>query len=263
MKLHLLLWSMLALAAPAAWASPGEDREAEGPIRSVTYDPNEVVTIEGQIGTALHVVVEAGEKYVTHAFGDGKAWDFAVHGNHLFLKPVVADAESNLALVTDRRSYHLLLRLQKGARPPALEVVFRYPEKGRRAREAARRREVEGQFATPSKAANTQYSMSGDMDLAPVNAWDDRTFTYFRFAGNRDIPAIYMLGTDGEESLVNRHSSGRANDVVVVHRVAARWMLRLGSRALAIVNDAFDVNGRPNVTGTASPDVTRVLWSKP
>jgi type IV secretion system protein VirB9 len=261
MKRHLLLGLVIALAAPAAWASARED---EGPIRTVTYDPDEVVTIEGEVGVALHLVLEAGERYVTHAFGDGKAWDFAVHGNHYFVKPVVADAASNLALVTDRRSYHLLLKLQKGGRPPALEVVFRYREKGRQAhREATRRREVEGALSAPSKASNTQYSMSGDLDIAPVNAWDDRTFTYFRFAANRDIPAIYMVDADGEESIVNRHSSGRANDVVVVHRVAARWTLRLGSRALAVFNDAFDASGRKNVTGTSSPDVTRVLWSKP
>jgi type IV secretion system protein VirB9 len=47
---------------------------------------------------------------------------------------------------------------------------------------------------------------------------------------------------------------------VVVHKVAARWVLRLGSRALAIWNDAYDPEGRRNGSRTASPDVNRVLW---
>ena len=102
--------------------------------------------------------------------------------------------------------------------------------------------------------------MSGDLDLAPVNAWDDREFTYFKFPGQRDIPAIYMVDPDGNESIVNRHTTGPANEIVVVHKVSARWVLRLGKRALAVRNDAHDPGGRRNVSRTASPDVDRVLW---
>ena len=102
--------------------------------------------------------------------------------------------------------------------------------------------------------------MSGDLDLAPVNAWDDREFTYFKFPGERDIPAIYLVDPDGSESLVTRHSTGPSNEIVVVHKVAAHWVLRLGSRALAIWNDAYDPEGRRNVSRTTSPDVHRVLW---
>ncbi len=107
---------------------------------------------------------------------------------------------------------------------------------------------------------NLDYAMSGDLDLAPTNAWDDREFTYFKFPGQRDLPAIYMVDPDGNESIVNRHSSGPSNEIVVAHKVAAHWVLRLGSRALAIWNDAYDQDGRRNVSRTASPDVNRVLW---
>jgi type IV secretion system protein VirB9 len=102
--------------------------------------------------------------------------------------------------------------------------------------------------------------MSGDLDIAPVNAWDDGEFTYFKFPGNRDIPAVYMVDVEGTEFIVNRHSMGSANEIVVAQKVAARWVLRLGTRALAVWNDAYDAEGRRNVSRTASPDVTRVLW---
>jgi len=248
-------------------ASADAQGAAEGPrtdgrIRYVTYDPDEVVTVEAVVGVVTHIVLEPGESYVTHAFGDGKAWDFAVKANHVFLKPVAENADSNLTIVTDRRSYHLVLALaQASDAKVTLELVFDYPDtKARKAREEARRREVAEGFSRKSSPANLDYSMSGDFDIAPVNAWDDREFTYFRFPGNRDIPAIYMVDEDGKESIVNRHSTGPASEVVVMHKVAQRWVLRLGSRALAVWNDAYDPAGRKNDTRTVSPDVSRVLW---
>ncbi|BDG08630.1 TrbG/VirB9 family P-type conjugative transfer protein [Anaeromyxobacter paludicola] len=251
--------SMICVAAILAiGAGPAADRR----IRYVTYAPDEVVQIDAVAGVVTHVALEPGESYVTHAFGDGKAWDFAVKGNHCFLKAVATNADSNLTVVTDRRSYHFGLRLLAApAAAPTFEVVFRYPDTAaRKRRESLRQSAVEEGFARNGEKPNLAYSMSGDLDLAPVNTWDDREFTYFKFPGQRDLPAIYLVDESGAESIVNRHSTGSAVDVVVVHKVAARWVLRLGSRALAVWNDAYDPDGRRNASRTASPDVNRVLW---
>jgi len=252
--LSLLVLFAVAAAAPEG----GPDRR----IRYVSYDPDLVVPIDAAVGVVTHILLEPGESYVTHAFGDGKAWDFAAKAHHCFLKAVATNADSNLTLVTDRRSYHFSLRLLSDpGTTPTFEVVFRYPDtEARRRRDEARRRGVEEGFARKGEKPNLDYTMSGDLDIAPVNAWDDREFTYFKFPGQRDIPAIYMVGADGSESIVNRHSTGPSNQIVVVHRVAARWVLRLGSRALAIWNDAYDPEGRRNTSRTSSPDVNRVLW---
>ena len=249
--------------ASRAWALGGMETSRPDPrIRYVTYDPDEVVAVQAEVGVVTDIVVEPGEIYVTHAFGDGKAWDFAVKGNHYFLKAVAINADSNLTIVTDRRSYHFALKLETTGTPVGtFEVRFRYPRgDARKARAEVRRRELEEGFARKGRQANLEYTMSGDLDLAPENAWDDSQFTYFKFPGNRDIPAIYVVDPDGMEAIVNRHSTGAANETVVMHKVAAHWVLRLGSRALAVWNDAYDPNGRRNTTRTASPDVTRVLW---
>jgi len=249
------------LIVSVAWAAAAEGGP-DSRIRYVSYDPDVVVSIDAVVGIVTHIVLEPGESYVTHAFGDGKAWDFAAKANHCFLKAVATNADSNLTIVTDRRSYHFSLKLQSApGAAPTFEIAFRYPDTEARKRRAdVRRRAVEEGVTRNGEKPNLDYSMSGDLDLAPVNAWDDREFTYFKFPGQRDIPAIYMVDPDGNESIVNRHSTGPANEIVVVHRVAARWVLRLGSRALAIWNDAYDPEGRRNVSRTASPDVNRVLW---
>src|SRR5512141_1174285 len=97
------------------------------------------------VGIVTHIVLEPGENYLTHAFGDGKAWDFAVKGNHCFLKAVATNADSNLTIVTDRRSYHFSLRLlTDGRAEPTYEIAFQYADtEVKKRREDARRRAVE------------------------------------------------------------------------------------------------------------------------
>src|ERR687887_2927512 len=120
-----ILSLLLAGAASASASGGGPDRR----IRYVTYDPDDVVEIDAVAGVVTHIVLEPGESYVTHAFGDGKAWDFAVKANHCFLKAVATNADSNLTIVTDRRSYHFSLKLltAPGA-APTFEIAFRYPD---------------------------------------------------------------------------------------------------------------------------------------
>ena len=105
--------------------------------------------------------------------------------------------------------------------------------------------------------------MSGDTDIAPVHAWDNGTFTYFRFPDHRDLPVIYMVDADGQESLVNRHSMGDASHIVVVHKVHDRWVFRLGDRALAVYNDSYQDNAEKHATGTAVATVQRVVKGMP
>jgi type IV secretion system protein VirB9 len=254
-------FALLAAAVPALAFRPAEEPAAGGRIRYVDYEPDEVVSIDAVVGVVTHIVLDPAEKYVVHAFGDGKAWDFAYRQNHLFLKPAALDADTNLTVVTDKRSYHFALRLRedKGV-VPTYEIAFRFHEpKAKRVREEEAR-EIEESFQKPPAKANLRYSMSGDEDIAPRNCWDDGEFTHFKFASGTDLPAIYMVDPDGAEFAVDRHSTGPANKIVVVHKVARSWVLRLGQRALAVWNDAYSGEGRQNETGTAAPDVKRVLW---
>src|SRR5512138_3430448 len=122
---------LLAIAVSAAASEGGPDRR----IQYVSYDPDAVVPVDAVVGIVTHIVFEPGESYVTHAFGDGKAWDFAGKANHCFLKAVATNADSNLTIVTDRRSYHFRLRLlgDPGA-VPTFEISFRYPDTDTRKR---------------------------------------------------------------------------------------------------------------------------------
>ena len=53
---------------------------------------------------------------------------------------------------------------------------------------------------------NSSYSIaegSGSEDIVPTLVFDDGRFTYFRFPGNREVPAVFHVLGDGSETLVN------------------------------------------------------------
>ena len=166
-----------------------------------------------------------------------------------------------MTIVTDRRAYYFKLRYWPTRRANAVYgLSFTYPDtEARKAQELAQAAAVEEGFAADRQGYNLNYTMSGDLDIAPINAWDNNEATYLKFPGNRDIPAIYMVDADGNESIVNRTTIGEASDIVVLHKVNSKWILRLGDRALAVWNEAYDPNGVRNTTGTASPAVKRVI----
>lgn len=259
MKKTLVFCVALALASPALAVvvptpSPHDER-----VRSVEFNPRDVVRLDGMVGIATHIQLEPGERYVDHVFGDSAGWHFAENANHIFLKPKAEHSDSNLTLITDRRVYYFELRYSDTRRSGTklFGVAFTYPETqvAQAAAEVERQRVREG-FDTV-RPINADYSMVGSRTIAPVNAWDNRTFTYFRFPGAVDIPAIFMVNADGSESIVNHHVEGPASDIVVVHKVAHQWVLRLGKEALLVVNDSYDPIGESNTTRTASPDVIR------
>jgi type IV secretion system protein VirB9 len=222
-------------------------------IRYTPYNAHDVVQLDAVIGIVTHVVLEEGEQYVTHAFGDAKAYAFAVEKNHLFLKPKAENADTNLAVVTDRRSYHFRLTFQPSIQASSVyQLVFTYPENMKKIA-------LEKEFNKSGYRYNLNYTMSGDKDIAPLHVWDNGAFTYFKFADQRDLPVIYMVDADDQESMVNRHNIGEASNIVVVHKVHDQWVLRLGDRALAVYNESYKENLGVPSTGTAVPTVHRAI----
>ncbi|OIS90253.1 P-type conjugative transfer protein VirB9 [Brucella cytisi] len=247
-------------AAPAFALEVPSTSRYDHRIRYVTYNPADVVQLDTVLGVATHIELEEGEQYETHVFGDSAAYAFTRKGNHIFLKPKAEQADTNLIVVTDRRSYKFRLQFRPNRAGATYELSFRYPDtQARVSREAREKAEVDAAFLTAPGEANIKYSMSGDLDLAPVNAWDNGRFTFFKFAANADMPAVYLVDRDGNEVLQNPATKGESNNILMVPKVHPRFHIRLGNRVLAIYNEAYDPNGLENTTGTASPGVQRVI----
>lgn len=254
LALAVTLTASPALALDNPKASPKDSR-----IRSTEYDPNDVVAVSTVAGVTTHIVLADDETYVTHAFGDAAAYDFQQVGKHLLLKPIAQQADTNLIVITDKRNYAFLLRnAAPGKGKETHRITLNYPDSEAAITAAhAAQQQVNQALDQTGVAINWQnYTMSGDQSLAPVNAWDDGAQTWLRFAPGQDLPAVYFVDADGNEVIANRHMADA--QTIVMHRIAAKWHLRLGDQVLAIHNESSQQT-RPLPTRTISPEVERVL----
>jgi P-type conjugative transfer protein VirB9 len=155
---------------------------------------------------------------------------------------------------------------------PSYRIQFLYPSEPAGTAKEARNIKTNAQNNTqtiPSKLStvrNWQYSMQvgkNAQSIAPTIVYDDGRFTYLQFPNNQDFPAVFLLGEDGSEHLVNTHVDafipGEAEDLLVIHRVAPRMVLRSGSAIVHIYNDLFHPHGVPPHDGTTVQGLQRVL----
>lgn len=261
---------------------------AEEPrLREITYDASAVVTVLVKRGVVSLVVLGADESILEVASGFGAdctkaeaAWCVAAQpgGRTLFVKPKsAAVAENNLTVVTDRRIHNLRLLVLADAdpRPAVYRLTIRPPVERHAARSerpaallpvlptlppATPPEELVGQrLQAKPQVINTNYSLAqglGSDDIVPSVVFDDGRFTYLRFAGNREVPAVFHVLGDGTETLVNARME---DDTLVIDRVSRRLMLRAGLAVVSLWNEAFDLDGVPPVGGTTVVGVHRVL----
>jgi type IV secretion system protein VirB9 len=281
---------LASLACVAACGSAAVAAEPADPrLREVVYDPRAVVTVPVKRGVVTLVVLDADEAITEVAAGLGgdctkvdAAWCIAAQpgGRNLFVKAKSSASAANiLAVVTDRRthSFRFVVLADGDPKPPVYRLVVKAPARvappARLAlRDAAPLMALPAVPPPPSphqviaerlqakpQVMNTQYSIAegaGSQDIVPTLVYDDGRFTYLRFPGNREVPAVFHVLGDGSETLVNARME---DDLLVVDRVSRRLMLRAGSAVVGLWNEAFDLDGRPPGDGTTVPGVQRVL----
>jgi type IV secretion system protein VirB9 len=276
---------MLAAAALAA-----EPVTADPRLREVVYDAHAVVSVPVKRGVVTLVVLDPDEAITEVAAGLGgdcakadAAWCVAAQpgGRNLFVKAKSsASAPNNLAVVTDRRthSFRFVVLADADPAPPVYRLVVKAPSPRAAAPARPSLHDLAPLLALPSvppppsprqvvaerlqsrpQVMNTSYSMAegpGSQDIVPTLVFDDGRFTYLRFPGNREVPAVFHVLGDGSETLVNARME---DDLLVLDRVSRRLMLRAGAAVVGLWNEAFDVDGRPPGDGTTVPGVQRVL----
>lgn len=271
-----------------AWAAPqGHDPR----LRELTYDPHAVVAVPVKRGLVTLVVLDTDESIAEIGSGLGgdctkpdSAWCIAAqpNGRTVFVKPKrMAAAANNLAVVTNRRvhNFRFFVLADDDPRPPLYRLVVKAPPPpvpAARPRAQLPRPDLLFPLSLPPLPAppeklvserllakpavlNAQYSLAEGTeseDIVPTLVFDDGRFTYLRFPGNREVPAVFHVLGDGSETLVNARME---DDLLVVDRVSRRLMLRAGTAVVGIWNEAFDLGGVPADNGATVPGVRRVL----
>ncbi|MDR0564686.1 MAG: P-type conjugative transfer protein VirB9 [Azoarcus sp.] len=269
----------MALAALSAAALPKDEPKGsiyDSRIQHVMYNELDVVQVNAGVGYATQIVFGKDEEVVPNGIASGfsAGWQIQDAKNNVYLKPqsvkgangmvqpTAKQWNTNLIIVTNKRQYSFVLALHEEASPKiAFRVVFSYPgDADMAAREETDRRAVQQKLNARAAPRNWQYTMHvapGSSEIAPTMAYDDGRFTYLRFPGNREIPAVFHVAENKTESAVNTHINPETPDVLVVQRVSRQMMLRYGQMVVGIYNESYEPQGVPPQGGTAIPGVRR------
>lgn len=215
-------------------AGPNDSR-----IRFVTYSDNEVIVINASYGASTMVMFQEDEKIETLSAGDMLAWNIETNnrGNVLFVKPIEKDTQANLNVLTNKRSYVLLLKADfRPLKNQTYKVSFRYPDDEY---DASLLAEAKERASQPNRQnfnaanANSAYGYKGSSANKPLAIFDDGVKTFFKFRSDSEVPAIYVLDAERNEALINFRREGQ---YIVVDKVAAQWTLRNGIDITCVFN---------------------------
>ena len=257
-----ILVSILCLTplCTAYAAKEAVDGRVDPRIKTVIYNSRDVVVIYGHYGYSTHIVFAEDEVVEHLSPGDSLAWQIVPKKNHLFLKPVENNADTNLSVLTNKRQYNFELRADEASGPAdrslSFLIQFHYPEDEMRAALTAasaakqqRDAEVMPDRGVNADALNFDYAMRGSEDIAPTRVFDDGEFTFFQFPPEVDTPAIFLIDRDKNEAIINYHVRGK---YVVVQRIGRQFILRSGNAATCIYNEAYQNRREPSELPTIS-----------
>ena len=267
---------VLAVAEP----SPGPK---DSRVRSLPYDPQQVVRLTSTGLSPLQVIFEAGEKPLTIAGAlvvtdpkDVKDWLARPSGNVLILQPLrqmeasvlfvrtsTADGkerhyafelrtrEGNVADPSDRAAYMSVSFAYKSQpAPPSPEALAAWRAQRDQQASAAADNAAKLRFAAAQTQVTRNYAYDkrdpdGCPVLAPAYVFDNGMRTTMVFPPNAVLPQIYVVNQDGKEAIVTAINDSTPNGLqVVIPSVHREMRLRRGGKVCAIRNNAFDPVGQ-------------------
>lgn len=259
-------FSIVLLIAFSAMLNAAEVPKSNGfdyRITSVDYNPAQVIIIHSHYGFSTHIQFGATELVDKVVLGDKDAWKTAKTANHLFIKPTANKADTNMTVLTNKRTYNFLLLASEAETPDAKQMLFQvdfdYPDEKKSKADDVKKMELLKQKLTdedPISPSNWNYWIKGSASIAPEQAFDDNRFTYLEFAPGTDLPAFFMEDEHGKESLINIHIK---DNTVILHKVFKRLVLRRGENVACIVNKGYQRKQQGASTGSTDPDIQRVI----
>lgn len=227
--------ALLAVAVPA---------QADERLVEVRYDAAKVYRVEGKPKVQATIRFAEDEAIENVAVGDSNAWQITPNkrANLLFVKPLLARANTNMTVVTNKRTY-LFDLVANPSGSPMYVLSFKYPEPPKAKVDAGAQLAQNG-VSVPAPATEKQatidpaqinfaWSKSGDEKLLPESVFDDGEATFLSWPEGRSVPAILITDTAGTEGPVNFTVRG---NTIVVEGVPPQIVLRAGKERALIVN---------------------------
>lgn len=96
---------MAAVALDDDYLFPTDSR-----IKILPYDASDVYTIPTKYGYQTNIVFDPYEEIQTISVGDRSIWQIIPSGNRLFIRPLDENYETNMTIITSKRTYHFDLK---------------------------------------------------------------------------------------------------------------------------------------------------------
>lgn len=190
---------------------PGDPR-----IQSVIYDTEQVVSLKVALGFQLTLEFATDDRIQSVAVGNAALWQATPNktADRLFIKPMQGAAETNLTVVTDARTYVFDLHpaMASATTPYLVRILPPAP--------------VATMLAT-DEAQGALYAFRGARSLRPVTASDDGKTTTLVWSEATPLPAVYAIGPDGQERLIN---GAMREGALMIEGVAQQYVLRRGAQ---------------------------------
>jgi type IV secretion system protein VirB9 len=216
----------------------------ESRIRVVNYVPNSVIRFVGHYN--FHSIIEFGqdEEIKTITMGETSGWQLNPAGNRIFLKPIGDDAVTNMTVITNKRTYFFEMHAEYASSISdsslAFITKFMYPDGQLGIPNNVGNGSVSGMDLGKPSSYNFRYKISGKAShIEPLLVFDDGKFTYFKFRDvNADIPSIFLVDANQNESLINYRV---VDGYIVVERVTNKFTLRSGKDVICVFNEKQEI----------------------
>jgi P-type conjugative transfer protein TrbG len=209
----------------------------EGALYRLYASPEKVSTVALQPGEEL-TDVSTGDT-VRWVVGDTVSGQGGARRVHLLVKPTLPDLQTNLVILTDRRTYHV--ELVSTRQSYMASVSWTYPADSLIAlhKQNAAATEADERIADRGVRLdnlNFRYRIEGDdPPWRPLRAFDDGRKVYIQMPSGLpqgEAPPLFVADADGRPALVNYRVRGT---YYIVDRMFAAAELRLGTNPQRIV----------------------------
>lgn len=210
--LPILLVAALPGTALAQLApTPGFD---DPRLQTVAYDPARPVRLVAFADSTLTVMLLPGERIDRFVLSDPTAFDVkvAAPGDGLNIAPLRADGAATLLVDTSLRRYEFDLATGDGL---AAAYLVRFVDPNRLSPPAP---------ATAERAMTGEYRLSGERTLLPSRIGDDGERTYLEWGQYQSLPAVFGIGANGEEEVVDGYMR---EGVFTIDRVYGELVFRI------------------------------------
>lgn len=218
----------------------GKEAAAKNIATIFDYYSTSTYQIFTKINYTTTIKLNSDEEVTYIGSGDTENWDLdqakggADGATLIFIKPLFENLNTNLSIITNKRTYYIYLVSDKKAYNPL--VQWQYPYEANMSFKNYKNNQMINksvQLETSNiNDLNFEYSYDKSSSLAPLQVYNDKRKTVIVMPKDiQEMPIVYSYGLDGNLNQVNYRVIGQN---IIVDKVLSKIQLILGTSKLEI-----------------------------